>query len=163
MLNDYWEVIGVAFQSLDGSEVENIGYVVPVDVVAHFLETVRKNGHFTGFCGLGIRYQPLENAALRQFWGMGAEQSGIMVSRSDRTGAAASVLCPHDVILSVDDVSIANDGIFLSRLTFHLSISASPFIFFIFFIFSAFQLSTFCVFHLHHPPSAAALSTQYVE
>ena len=43
------EVVGVAFQSLNGEEVENIGYVVPVTVVEHFLEDIRRNnGRYTG-------------------------------------------------------------------------------------------------------------------
>lgn len=44
-------VVGVAFQSLPAEDAENIGYVVPVDVVKHFLEDVERHGSYTGMHG----------------------------------------------------------------------------------------------------------------
>lgn len=42
------EVIGVAFQSLSSEDTENIGYVVPVNVITHFLESVARSGRYEG-------------------------------------------------------------------------------------------------------------------
>jgi hypothetical protein len=38
----------VAFQSLSDEDIENIGYVVPVNVISHFLEDVERNGEYSG-------------------------------------------------------------------------------------------------------------------
>jgi S1-C subfamily serine protease len=51
-VNDAGQVVGVAFQSLEGDDVENIGYVVPVNVLQHFLEDVDRHGEYycSSFC-----------------------------------------------------------------------------------------------------------------
>jgi hypothetical protein len=51
------EVIGVAFQSLSSEDTENIGYVVPVNVIQHFLESVARYGNYSGVAGLGAKMQ----------------------------------------------------------------------------------------------------------
>lgn len=47
-INDDDEVVGVAFQTLSAHDTENIGYVIPVDVVLHFLEDISRHGAYTG-------------------------------------------------------------------------------------------------------------------
>lgn len=52
--------VGVAFQNLDGSDedgAENIGYIIPTEIVRHFLEDYQRNGQFTGFGSAGIQTQ----------------------------------------------------------------------------------------------------------
>ena len=61
VINNDNEVIGVAFQSLSGEDLEGIGYVVPCNVVDHFLDDVARHGSFSGVCGLGVRLQGMEN------------------------------------------------------------------------------------------------------
>ena len=41
------------------------GYVVPVNVINHFLDDVARHGRYSGVCGLGVRLQPMENEKLR--------------------------------------------------------------------------------------------------
>lgn len=104
------KVVGAAFQSLSNEEVENIGYVVPVNVIHHFLEDVERHGRYTGVCGLGVRLQALENEALRQYYGMGEKDTGVLVLSIAHTAPAKSVLKSGDVLLSVDGIRISNDG-----------------------------------------------------
>ena len=42
------ECVGVAFQSLKDGQTENIGYIIPTDVIHHFLDDVAKNGRYSG-------------------------------------------------------------------------------------------------------------------
>jgi S1-C subfamily serine protease len=49
VLDQDGNVIGAAFQSLSDEDVENIGYVVPVNVINHFLEDVERHGRYV-FC-----------------------------------------------------------------------------------------------------------------
>ena len=51
VINSNNQVIGVAFQSLSDEDIENIGYVVPVNVISHFLEDVERNGEYSGIIG----------------------------------------------------------------------------------------------------------------
>ncbi|CAB1117253.1 unnamed protein product [Ectocarpus sp. CCAP 1310/34] len=111
VVNDDGEVVGVAFQSLDGSDVENIGYVVPVNVLEHFLEDVRRHdGRYLGFPRLGITHQHLESPALRGSLRMSPQQTGVMVTCVQPTYPAVNVLRKGDVIMKVDGIRVANDG-----------------------------------------------------
>lgn len=104
------KVVGAAFQSLSDEEVENIGYVVPVNVIHHFLEDVERHGRYTGVCGLGVRLQALENEALRRYYGMGETDTGVLVLSIADTAPAKNVLEVGDVLLSLDGIRISNDG-----------------------------------------------------
>lgn len=56
-------------------------YVVPVNVLEHFLEDVRRHkGRYLGFPRLGITHQHLESPALRGSLRMSPEQTGVMVT-----------------------------------------------------------------------------------
>lgn len=63
-------------QGLSGSDVENVGYVIPTPVVHHFLTDYLANGSFTGFPALGIQWQRMESEALRQAYNMKPGQKG---------------------------------------------------------------------------------------
>merc|ERR1712226_1365540 len=68
VVNEDRKIVGVAFQGLEGAE--NIGYVVPVTVLQHFLEDIQRHGRYTGFCTFGISYYMLENESFRRSLGM---------------------------------------------------------------------------------------------
>ena len=51
---------------LQSDDAENIGYVIPVDVVQHFITDFDRNGRFTNFPILGIEWQKLESPYLRR-------------------------------------------------------------------------------------------------
>lgn len=103
-------VVGVAFQSLSAEDTENIGYVVPVTVIRHFLEDVKRHGTYSGVCALGVRLQHMENEMLRKFARLSETDSGVMVLSTAPLSPAASVLKKFDVIMTVAGTRIANDG-----------------------------------------------------
>lgn len=110
------ECLGMAFQSLSSDQAENIGYVIPTVVIMHFLSDLLKhNGTYTGFPTLGIETQTMENAQLREAFGMTAKQKGLLVNRIAPTCAVAKVLQLGDVLLSFDKEPIANDGTIMFR------------------------------------------------
>ena len=116
------KVVGVAFQSLD--EAENIGYVVPVTVVLHFLEDIRRHGKYTGTTCLGIRFAKLENESMRKYLKLPEEDNaskkkkkkgstakgGVMVRSCFPTCPSKDFLKENDVILSIDEIPVASDG-----------------------------------------------------
>jgi S1-C subfamily serine protease len=110
VVNSENQVIGVAFQSFSSSDVENIGYLVPVNVVYHFLEDVERHGCYSGVPAIGVRLQPMENAGLRRHFQMKETDTGVLVLSVAPLAPAAKLLQRGDVILAVDDVPIANDG-----------------------------------------------------
>jgi len=76
VFDEHGVCVGIAFQSFAGSDVENIGYVVPTPVIDHFLSDYKRNKKFTGFPSLGIQWQNLESKDLREASGMTPTQSG---------------------------------------------------------------------------------------
>ncbi|KAF3775689.1 Protease Do-like 10, partial [Nymphaea thermarum] len=102
------KVAGVAFQNLSGAE--NIGYIIPVPVIKHFINGVEERGRYTGFCSLGISCQPMENVQLREEFHMQPEMTGVLISKINPLSDAYQALQKDDIILSFDGVPIANDG-----------------------------------------------------
>ncbi|OIT36713.1 PREDICTED: protease Do-like 10, mitochondrial [Nicotiana attenuata] len=102
------KVAGVAFQNLSGAE--NIGYIIPVPVIKHFIAGVEERGEYVGFCSLGLSCQPTENAQIREYFQMQSKLTGVLVSRINPLSDASRVLKKDDIILSFDGVPVANDG-----------------------------------------------------
>jgi S1-C subfamily serine protease len=110
VVNGADQVIGVAFQSLSSEDTENIGYVVPSNVVSHFLDNVERHGSYLGVCGLGCKLQGTENESLRRYYNLSDDQNGVLVLETDPLAPSSSVLRRGDVILNVDDIKVASDG-----------------------------------------------------
>jgi len=110
VFNGKGQCVGIAFQALSGSDVENVGYVIPTTVVSHFLTDYIRNGAFTGFPALGVQWQRMESETLRRAYKMGAKQKGVLIRRVNATSHAAAVLQPDDVLLAFDGTAIACDG-----------------------------------------------------
>eukprot|EP01103_Thecamoeba_quadrilineata_P016489 TRINITY_DN5527_c0_g2_i1.p1 TRINITY_DN5527_c0_g2~~TRINITY_DN5527_c0_g2_i1.p1 ORF type:complete len:570 (-),score=70.77 TRINITY_DN5527_c0_g2_i1:44-1753(-) len=110
VFNSVQDCVGIAFQGLKTSVTENIGYIIPIPVVEHFLLDIERNGKYTGFCGAGFRAQKMENPQLRSFYGLSPTDSGILVQQIEPLSSAYQLLLKGDVILSFDGVRIANDA-----------------------------------------------------
>lgn len=108
--NKKGDCVGIAFQTCKEEDVENIGYVIPTPVIMHFIQDYEKNGAYTGFPILGIKWQKMENPDLRMAMDMKADQKGVRIKRINPTSPEYSVLKPSDIILGFDGVDIANDG-----------------------------------------------------
>lgn len=52
-------MIGVAFESLD--DADNIGYIIPTNIIKQFLNNIETYGNHRGFGSLGIIYENLES------------------------------------------------------------------------------------------------------
>ncbi|KAI7845653.1 hypothetical protein COHA_000767 [Chlorella ohadii] len=96
VFNDAGEVVGLAFQSLNGAE--GIGYAVPYEIMAHFFEDVHLNGSFTGFPDLGLQLQRTESPALRAAYNMSEGQQGLLVRQVEPLGSCAGQVQEGDVL-----------------------------------------------------------------
>ena len=113
VVNERGECVGVAFQSL-GGDSENVGYVVPTPVVAHFLADFERNGGkaVTGFPTVGFEWQPAEAAALRASLLLPASTRprGVLVTRVEATSPMAAVVRRGDVLVSFNGADVSCDG-----------------------------------------------------
>ncbi|KAK9868621.1 hypothetical protein WJX84_008840, partial [Apatococcus fuscideae] len=99
---------GIAFSKLTSGD--NIGYIIPSQVVQHFLNQYEMHGEYRGCCSEGFRWQEGENAHLRSYLQVPADRSGIHIFKVDPLLPAANVLQEGDFLMEVDGVPVADDG-----------------------------------------------------
>ncbi|CDJ46723.1 hypothetical protein EBH_0029460 [Eimeria brunetti] len=86
-------VVGVAFQGCEASAAQNVGYIVPWNVVRHLFIDLSRHRRYTGFPAAGVLFQQLENECMQQKLGVsrlkaedlpkGITASGILVTATD--------------------------------------------------------------------------------
>lgn len=103
------KIVGVAFQSLRNDSYSNIGYMVPVPIIKHFLEDV-KDGKIHGTPALGVSLQQMESPDIRKSFHMETDQSGVLVNKIYPNSPGEGILQRGDVLLSIDGINIENDG-----------------------------------------------------
>ncbi|HOW70795.1 MAG TPA: trypsin-like peptidase domain-containing protein [Phycisphaerae bacterium] len=100
-------IIGVVFSRFP--EGQNIGYIIPVEVIRHFLADCQADGKYDGFPVLDINSATVENPALRDYLKLDKDMTGVVVHRVDNK-ALAELLKPWDVVTACDGVAIDNLG-----------------------------------------------------
>jgi S1-C subfamily serine protease len=103
------EIVGISMQKQSSNRAENIGYMIPSPVIRHVLDDV-SDGRYDGFPMVGFTYQDMESPSMRDKYNMGADQTGVLVTNVGWNSPAQKALKAGDVILSVDEHTIANDG-----------------------------------------------------
>jgi len=101
------KVVAIAFQGIMGAQ--NLGYTIPLPVIEHFLKDI-EDGTYDGYPELGVDHIETSNPALRADLHIPSESTGIAVMFVDPFGAAAGLVKPGDVLLSIDGHPIAEDG-----------------------------------------------------
>ena len=100
-------VVGLAFQNLTWGE--NLGYGIPLPVIEHFLNDIA-DGEYHGYPELGVAFMDARNDALRTSLLIPPQKTGIVVYYIDPFGSAHGCLQEKDVLLAIDDHTIADDG-----------------------------------------------------
>ena len=103
------KVVGIAFQGYSGDVAQNVGYMIPTPVIKHYLKDIA-DGHYDRYMDLSIGTFPMLNTAQRSALGLPADDRGVMVSSVSAAGSCAGVLEVGDVIVSIDGLPVASDG-----------------------------------------------------
>ena len=101
------KIVGVVMQVI--SKSQNIGYLVPVNLVKHFIEDM-KDGTYDGFADLGLGTQKLENPAMRRYYGLDDNVTGKLVVKVVHNSSLAGELQEGDILTAVDGHRVENDG-----------------------------------------------------
>ncbi|MBI4581206.1 MAG: trypsin-like peptidase domain-containing protein [Planctomycetes bacterium] len=100
------QIAGIVFSKFP--EGENIGYLIPAEVVRHFLDDW-KDGKYDGFPRLRVRAATLENPDMRAYLQLDRATTGSLIFGIDRPDLK-DVLKVDDVVLEVDGVAVDNLG-----------------------------------------------------
>jgi S1-C subfamily serine protease len=101
------KIVGVVMQQITMSQ--NIGYMVPVDVVQHFLTDVADGVH-DGFPKLGIYTEKIENPTQKEYYHLEEDMGGLLVLEIVYNSPFKDVLKVNDIITAIDGHKIENDG-----------------------------------------------------
>ena len=99
-------MIGLAFASLVGTGLQNIGYIIPCEEVNLFLDDIA-DGQYTGKPAMYDDLQTFENPALRAYLEVPANVEGIVVHEPYGSDSA---LKQWDIITRIGDTKIDNQG-----------------------------------------------------
>ncbi|HBA84717.1 MAG TPA: serine protease [Verrucomicrobia bacterium] len=101
------QIVGVAMQGM--SQADNIGYIVPAPIIRHFLDDIQ-DGAYHGFPSMGVLLQSMENSSLKEMYRMTNGMTGMLVTKILPDSPADGRLKQGDVLLSVDQIPVADDG-----------------------------------------------------
>ena len=101
------KVVGIAFQ---GWDLQGLGFMIPIPIIRRFLAEAFNGKSYHGFPTLAIDTEGLENAYERRYRGLGDSREGILITRIDKLCDAYSKLKSNDILLSIDGMSISNQG-----------------------------------------------------
>ncbi len=104
------KVVGVAFQGFSGRVAQNVGYMIPVPVIKRFLKDIA-DGRYDHYVDLAASDFPIENPAQAKALGTGSDGVGVMVGDVEPQGSVGDLLKIGDVILSIDDNPVMNNGL----------------------------------------------------
>lgn len=101
------KIAGIVTSAL--TQAQNIGYLIPAEVILHLLDDWKTDGKYDGFPRLGVELFPLENPALRRYLGLEKSDTGVVLHRVLRRDLR-EILHPWDVITEVGGISVDNQG-----------------------------------------------------
>lgn len=101
------KIVGVVMQIRNHSQ--NIGYLVPVPIITHFLRDV-EDGIYDGFAQLGIATENLENTTLKHYYGLDKNVTGQLVLHVSYNDDAKGRVKPGDILTHIDGHAIQDDA-----------------------------------------------------
>lgn len=107
LFNDQGELIGLVVAKSSGSNVEGLGFAIPVNVVKDVVESIINVGYVQGRPVLGISVVNVDSSQLAYQYGV--NQLGVYVAGiTEGTKAEASGLKVGDCLIAVDDTQISS-------------------------------------------------------
>ncbi|MCB1115426.1 MAG: trypsin-like peptidase domain-containing protein [Chlamydiia bacterium] len=100
------KVVGIAHQGT--MEGQNIGYMIPIPIIHHFLEENSEN--YQGFPSTRFNFQRFENAILRKELGFDEGDEGILMAQIPKNHFFDGVLKKGDILLEFDGFPIDAAG-----------------------------------------------------
>ena len=102
------KVVGIAFQGLGKEEGESLGYIIPPDIIRHFLIDIR-DGRVDGFPDFLFTGDQMESPAKRRYYKMDSGHTGVIVEDVDPVLGKNSIRT-GDIVFEVDGYKVSNNG-----------------------------------------------------
>lgn len=102
------KIAGIAFQGKDKEEGEALGYIIPPEIIRHFLMDIQ-DGKVDGFSDVLFSMDHMESPAKRRYYKMDAGRTGVIVDDVAPVLGKDSIRT-NDVIFEVDGYKVSNNG-----------------------------------------------------
>ncbi|KAG2314745.1 hypothetical protein Bca52824_017867 [Brassica carinata] len=99
------KVVGVVYE---GSQTQS--FLIPTSIVKRFRTGAEESDQQAVFCSLGLSYQSIKNAQIRNHFKMSSKMTGILINKINLWSGAYGILKKNDIILAIDGVPISNDA-----------------------------------------------------
>lgn len=118
LFNTRGELIGIVNAKSSGTDVEGLGFAIPVNVVKDVAQDLIETGQVQGRLTLGISY--LEISSLQTAQQYGVNVLGLYISEvSEGSNADRAGLQPNDIIIAVDNEQVTTSAELRSALNNH--------------------------------------------
>lgn len=118
LFNSRGELIGIVNAKSSGSDVEGLGFAIPINDVKSVAEELITNGYVTGRPALGVSIVEVNSAQLAMQYGVNS--LGVYIASIEENSAAAKAgLQSGDYVISVDDQAIESMADLTSVLKDH--------------------------------------------
>ena len=98
---------------LTASQDGQTARVIPVEILAPFVERARTNGAYRRFANLGVRWSSNEDPALAAYLGQTGAPSGVVITKVPRGATGCGELRVRDILLGLDGRAIDARGYFV--------------------------------------------------
>ena len=102
------KIAGIAFQGLGKEEGESLGYIIPPEIIRHFLKDIQ-DGKVDGFSDFLFAMGQMESPTKRRYYKMDAGRTGVIVENVETVLGKDSIRT-NDIILEVDGYKVSNNG-----------------------------------------------------
>ena len=121
VFNGQGELIGIVVAKSGSSEIDNIGFVIPINNVLNILGDLKQYGYVRGKADTGMSFVDISNQMYAWYY-YGSSSTGVFISSVDRgSNAAEAGFQSGDRVISVDGKKVSSAGDITSIIAEHSS------------------------------------------
>lgn len=117
LFDQYGNLLGLVVAKSAGSEIEGLGFAIPIDKVSDIADSLIKNGYVEGRPALGITIVDLTDA--NRAMQAGVSITGVYIQEVVGKNAKKSGLKPGDMVYYIEDDKVTDSALLLKKIQSH--------------------------------------------
>lgn len=117
LFDQYGNLIGLVVAKSAGTEIEGLGFAIPINKAVEVAETLLKQGYISGRPQIGIQILDLTNVS--DAWQYGVSYPGVYISEITGKAAEKAGLKVGDMIYKIDDNIVTSSDMLIAEVQKH--------------------------------------------